>query len=419
MFAGLAVLWLTFPFLCPAQDSIVVVDRGTPPSRVWSVVAFPFKVLQAPFVVVGGMAGWLADRAERGRWVPTAQRLQGAVARRGVRPIVGGQGPNSGMGPRATLGWWPRGVHGRFALLEGGVTQRGYWLTQLRAGAEALDVSVRVEERPRDVFFGIGNPTSAADWADYRLHRVAGGTHLQLRLLPTGSLRLTAALEWSRTRTSAGSDAAHVDIDSAFSSAARPGFGITYQAISPSAGFEYRAGALHAIERRGSWIATQYRWSGSRTSGVADFGVWRAGAGFELPFDRRRRSVVVAVSLESLRRRSSGVVPFYMLPALGGARTLPSFRAERFRDRDALLGMFEYRYRIWSEPGDALWIDAVLFTNAGIVAPRVFDAIDNARVHQSTGLAIALLGRGSALGRIAISKGADGIGITFAMSGGF
>ena len=417
MFAGLAALWLTFPFLCPAQDSIAVVDRGIPPSRVWSVVEFPLKVLQAPLVVVGGMAGWLADRAERGRWVPTAQRLQGAVAKRGVHPTIGGQGPNSGMGPRATLGWWPRGAHGRFALLEGGVTQRGYWLTQLRAGTEAFDVSVRVEERSGDVFFGIGNATREVDWADYRLHRVGAGAHLKLR--PAASLRLTAALEWSRTRTSSGKDAAHIDIDSAFSSAARPGFGITYQVISPSAGLEYRAGAPHAIERRGSWIATQYRWSGSRTSGVADFGVWRAGAGFELPFDHRRRSVVLAVSLESLRPTSPGVVPFYVLPALGGARTLPSFRSERFRDRDALLGMFEYRYRVWSEPGDALWIDAVLFTNAGVVAPRVFDAIANARVHQSTGLAIALLGRGTALGRIAVSKGADGIGITFAMSGGF
>ncbi|HEY3221638.1 MAG TPA: hypothetical protein VGJ80_12970 [Gemmatimonadales bacterium] len=388
-----------------------------PAPGIRSVVEFPLKLLEAPFVVVGGMAGWLADRAERGRWVPTAQRLQVAVAKRGVRPTVGGQGPNSGLGPSATLGWWPHGARGRFALLQGGLTQRGYWLTQLRAGTDALDVGVRVEERSRDVFFGIGNATREEDWADYRLHRVSAGAHLKVQ--PAASWRLMAGLEWARTSTSAGGDGAHIDIDSAFSSAGRPGFGITYQAISPSAGLEYRAGAPHAIERRGSWIASQYRWSGSRTSGVADFGVWRAGAGFELPFDHRRRSVVLAVSVESLRRTSSGVVPFYVLPTLGGARSLPSFRTERFRDRDALLGMFEYRYRVWSEPGDALWIDAVLFTDAGVVAPRVFDALTTARVHQSTGFGIAVLGRGTALGRIAVSKGADGVGITFVMSGGF
>lgn len=144
-----------------------------PPPRVWSVVEFPFKVLQAPLAVVGGLVGWLADRAERGRWVPTAQRVQESVAKRGVRPSVGGQGPNSGLGPTATLGWWPRGASGRFALLQGGVTQRGYWLTQLRVGAEGIEASVRVEERSRDVFFGIGNGSRETDWTDYRLHRVA------------------------------------------------------------------------------------------------------------------------------------------------------------------------------------------------------------------------------------------------------
>ena len=416
MFAGLTALWPTFPFLCPAQDSIAVVDRGMPPPRVWSVIEFPFKLLEAPLAVVGGMVGWLADRAERGRWVSTAQRVQGSVAKRGVRPSVGGQGPNSGLGPTVTLGWWPRGPRARFALLQGGVTQHGYWLTQLRAGSAGIEASVRVEERPRDVFFGIGNGTRETDWADYRLHRVSAGARLAAR--PAAALRLTAAVEWSRTSTSGGGDAAHIDIDSAFSPSARPGFGIAYEAVSLSSGLEYRAGAPHAIERRGSWIATQYRWSGSRSSGVADFGVWRAGAGFELPFDHRRRSVVLALSLESLRPTSSGVVPFYALPALGGTRSLPSFRSDRFRARDALVGTFEYRYRVWSEPDDALWIDAVMFTNAGVVAPRVFDAT-TARVHQSTGIAIAVLGRGAGVGRIAVSKGADGIGVTFAMGSGF
>ncbi len=388
-----------------------------PPPRVWSVLEFPFKVLQAPLVVVGGLVGWFADRAERGRWVSTAQRVQGSVAKRGVRPSLGGHGSNSGMGPTATVGWWPRGASQRFALLQGGVTQRGYWLAQLRAGAGTGEASVRAEERAQDMFFGIGNGTREDDWTDYRLHRISAGARLSAR--PAGSVRMHAAFEWSRTSTSAGSDASHPNIDSALTAAARPGFGITYQAVTVSGGLEYRAGAPHAIERRGSWLAAEYRWTASRTSGVADFGVWRAGAGFELPFDYHRRSIVLALSLESLRPTSSGLVPFYMLPGLGGARTLPSFRSDRFRDRDALLGVLEYRYRVWSEPDDRVWVDAVLFTDAGIVAPRVFDALSTARVHESTGLAIAVVGHGAALGRVGLSKGSDGWGITFVMSRGF
>jgi hypothetical protein len=415
--AGLAAIWLTLPSRSAAQDSVAVVDRGMPPPRIWSVVEFPFKLLQAPLAIVGGVAGWFAERAERGRWVSKAQQVQGSVAKRGLRPSVGGQGPNSGLGPTATLGWWPRGQRGRLALLQGGLTQRGYWLGQLRAGVSGLDATVRVEERSRDVFFGLGNATSRADWSDYRLHRVSAAVRGTAQ--PSARLRLLGTVEWSRSSTSAGSDPSHPDVDSTFSTGTLPGFGITFQAIAVAAGFDYRAGAPHAIERHGNWIAAQYRWSDSRTSGVADFRVWRAGAGVELPFDHRRRSVVLAASLESLRPTSSGVVPFYVLPSLGGARSLPSFRSERFRDRDALVGTFEYRYRVWSDPEDARWIDAVLFTNAGVVAPRVFTALPDARVHQSTGVAIALLSRGAAVGRIAVSKGSDGVGITVVMGSGF
>jgi len=414
--ASLAALWLPLPSFCFAQDSIAVVDRGTPPARVWSIVEFPFKVLQAPLAVVGGVAGWFADRAERGRWVPTAQRVHRSLAKRGVRPSLGGQGSNSGFGPTASVGWVSRGPRARFALLQGGLTQRGYWLGQLRGGSEQVELSLRVEERPRDVFFGIGNMTRFEQWSDYRLHQVSAGARLAASHAP---LYFTAALAWSRRRTWAGTDDAHPGIDATFPAPERPGFGLTYETVALVGGLEYRAGAGHTIERRGHWLAAQYRWNASRTGGIADFGVLRASGGIELPFDHARRSAVLALSFESLRPQSPGVVPFYMLPALGGARTLPSFRSERFRDRDALVGVLEYRYRVWSEPEDALWLDIVLFTNAGVVAARLADALPTARVHQSTGLALAVLSRGATLGRIAISKGADGVGLTVATSSGF
>jgi outer membrane translocation and assembly module TamA len=57
-------------------------------------------------------------------------------------------------------------------------------------------------------------------------------------------------------------------------------------------------------------------------------------------------------------------VPFYLLPALGGANSLRGSLDYRFRDRDLLMLNAEYRFPI------ARAIDAAMFYDAGTVAPE-------------------------------------------------
>jgi hypothetical protein len=274
-----------------------------------------------------------------------------------------------------------------------------------------------LEDRPREAFFGIGNGAREADWSDYRLRRTSWGGRLTVRA--PRRIRLSANIEWTRVVTGRGTADDLPDIDSTFAPAERPGFDATHRAVSVSAGVEWSAGPRHSAARRGSFVSGGYRWSDSRTGGVPDMGVLRASAGVEVPFDHRRRSVVGALSLASLRAASPGQVPFYSLPTLGGAQSLPSFRSERFRDRDVLLGNVEYRYRVWSDPADASWADVVLFTYGGIVAERLTDELGRARLHQSTGFAVALTTRETLLARLGVSKGADGVGVTVTMGGAF
>ena len=406
---------LAFP--CHAQDSITVVDRGGPPARIWSVVELPFKLLESPLRLLGGVAGWVANRAEAGGWVPAVRRVHDALDAHGIRPSVSGQGPNSGFGPTLRLGRGPDTSTDAWAYVQGGATLRGYWLSEARIGVRGVDVYARLEDRPREAFFGIGNGAREADWSDYQLRRASWGGRFTVRA--PRRITLSANVEWTRVVTGRGTADDVPDIDFTFAPGDRPGFDATHRALSVSGGVAWSAGPRHSAARRGSFLSGGYRWSDSRTARVPDMGVLRASAGVEVPFDHRRRSIAAALSVESLRPASPGQVPFYALPTLGGAQSLPSFRSDRFRDRDVLLGKVEYRYRVWSDPDDALWADAVLFTYGGIVAERLVDELAGARLHQSTGFAVAVITRQTLLARIGVSKGADGVGLSLSMGGAF
>jgi len=404
--------------LCHAQDSIVVIDRGMPPPRVWAVLEAPFKVLEVPFRLAGAGVGWVASRAEAGGWVPALRRLQDTLEAHGIRPWVSSQGPNSGVGPELRLGAGFGPMPTAWAHLRGAVTLREYWLAEARLGLRfaprgrpaSLETFARLEDRPKDPFFGLGNESRESDWSDYALRRSTIGSRIVVGVPARIVVRL--GVDWSRVETARGRDDAVPDIDSTFAPAERPGFGAAHRSVVLAGGAEWSAGARHSSERRGSWVALRYRWRVSRSAGVPDDGVLSANAGVELPFDHRRRSVALAVYLESLRPQSAGVPPFYLLPTLGGAQSLPAFRSDRFRDRDVLVTKLEYRYRVWSHPADAVWADAVVFTSRGMVAERL-EELALSRLHGITGAGLALIARGGTLARLAVSGGSDGVGVSF------
>ena len=58
-------------------------------------------------------------------------------------------------------------------------------------------------------------------------------------------------------------------------------------------------------------------------------------------------------------------VPFYMLPSLGGNRTLRGYNDFRFHDRNLLFASVESRWALYRQ------VDAAVFFDAGNVASRV------------------------------------------------
>jgi hypothetical protein len=103
------------------------------------------------------------------------------------------------------------------------------------------------------------------------------------------------------------------------------------------------------------------------------------------------------------------LVPFYLMPSLGGANTMRGYGDYRFHDRALLLVNAEARLALFTH------VDAALFVDAGNVAPRVSDLnLDRA----SYGAGIRLHARRATFARLDVAYG-EGWRFVFRMNDPF
>ncbi len=129
--------------------------------------------------------------------------------------------------------------------------------------------------------------------------------------------------------------------------------------------------------RRGGLYQVQFRRFSDRDGGTYSFSSTRLDLQHFFPFWNQSRVIALRVLAEHADGLgSTGQVPFYAQPTLGGARSLRGYDRQRFRDRSMLLMTAEYRYEV--NP----FIMAAVFYDAGQVAPdwtdfRLSDLRDN------------------------------------------
>ena len=103
----------------------------------------------------------------------------------------------------------------------------------------------------------------------------------------------------------------------------------------------------------------------------------------------------------------NGNVPFYMMPALGGATSLRSFADYRFHDRSTLLAQAELRLALMTH------VDLAFFADAGNVAARVEDLnLDK----QSFGAGLRLHTRRTTFARLDVANGEEGWRVLFRLT---
>jgi hypothetical protein len=105
------------------------------------------------------------------------------------------------------------------------------------------------------------------------------------------------------------------------------------------------------------------------------------------------------------------VVPFYLMPALGGGEALEAFNTYRFRDHDAFWLRAEYRHAVHE------MIDAVGFYEAGTVAASA-RSLSLSQAVQDVGGGVIVHTRDATLLRLDVARGRDGFGLTILFSPG-
>ncbi|HET9369175.1 MAG TPA: BamA/TamA family outer membrane protein [Vicinamibacterales bacterium] len=291
-----------------------------------------------------------------------------------------------------------------YKLAEFGVVSPGH-------AGERLDLSARAGWRDATQvgYFGQGNDTDKDDRANYRFKE----TYLEggLTFRPARWMPLDARVSYEDWQLESGKGSAP-SIETVYTPATAPGLGQspTYLHTDLRAAVDWRyPGPMYA--RRGGFYGVAYnRYDDSDDA---------------LSFDRVDVELIQHVPIWretwvlSLRTRvqstigDDDVVPYFMLPSLGGGHSLRAYTAFRYRDRHSLLASAEWRW-IPNNVG----LDMALFYDAGKVASRR-SALDFSNLTSNWGIGARFHGPLATVLRIEAAKGGEGWHLVFSTSAPF
>jgi len=114
------------------------------------------------------------------------------------------------------------------------------------------------------------------------------------------------------------------------------------------------------------------------------------------------------LAIQALAETSTGDVPFYRLPRLGGDSLLRGFYNGRFRDLNLVAFQAEYRFPVWKRLG------AVIFGAMGSLAQRFREiSFDNLKYAAGLGLRFKIIPKENANLRVDLAFGPGTYGIYF------
>jgi outer membrane protein assembly factor BamA len=131
-----------------------------------------------------------------------------------------------------------------------------------------------------------------------------------------------------------------------------------------------------------------------------------------VPVLRENWVIALRAAASSTDTAAGQDVPYFLMPDLGGNRTVRGYPTWRFRDRNRLILTGEYRWT--ASP----FVDMALFMDAGKVASRVRE-LDLNDMKKSYGIGMTLHTANRTLTRIELARTTDGMGISFSFSPSF
>jgi surface antigen Omp85-like protein len=259
-------------------------------------------------------------------------------------------------------------------------------------------------------FYGFGTAgTSKDDRANYSFTQPYAQALVIVR--PTrGLVFIGGGLEISNWDQGPGSGSAP-SVEEVFSPATLPGLGASPTYLHPqvSAGLDWRTAPGYT--RTGGYVAVTGHHFGDSDDQFSfqrvDYDVIQ-----HVPVLRDTWVLSLRGRVETTFVDNGQVIPFFMLPALGGGSTLRGFSSWRFRDRHSLLLSAEWRVLV------NRFLDTAVFYDAGKVTNRTSD-LDFSGLKSDYGFGFRFHGAIATPLRIEFAKSNEGLALVFSAKAAF
>ena len=280
---------------------------------------------------------------------------------------------------------------------------RGYKAAEATLGvpsfaANRIKVDVRTKwlDAPDVAFYGIGNDQSQDLRRGFSLNRKSVGA--------AGKLRATEILNLGAAFDVIGHETGPVVGSNLLSSETN------YQRSSMFAEIDWRSSPFYT--RRGGLYRVEWSDYQQTNSGNASFRRLDAEVRQFVPVLRENWIIALRGLVSTTDTTPGQIVPFFLLPDLGGSDALRGYSAWRFRDRSRLLLSGEYRWTAGS------LVDMALFIDAGNVGPSLRD-ISIRHLELTRGIGVTFHTPNTTLTRIELARTSEGTRIALSMSPSF
>jgi hypothetical protein len=249
------------------------------------------------------------------------------------------------------------------------MVQARFELPNLASGRLLAGSQVRWQDLTQVTYFGEGPDTSESTRSEYRIKSTNVVGYSAVQATPWLSIGGRAGwLEPSSLLAPAGSfqrgnpDTREVFPDDiVYTIPEQPPF--VHGELSVTADTrDHRSRPTGGALYRAAWS----RYS-DRDTGTFSFRRYEAEGAQFVPLAQDRIVLAIHGWIVGSETSAGEVIPFYLMPSLGGSNTLRAYSDYRFHDRNLLLFTAESRFALFTH------VDAALFVDAGNVAARVAD----------------------------------------------
>ena len=236
----------------------------------------------------------------------------------------------------------------------------------------SLDVGFAFRRLTEAKFWGFGINSLEDDKSDYEWRRFTVGA--KGRSTGKGPLRFSVGAGWEVNEIGTGNDGSLPGIGDTFPLDSLFGAEETLRYVVGSAQFTADFTHLEFLQPRGLRVIGDVAVHGGTGATDSEFLTLQGEVHGYLPINDRQSFALLA--LVEAQPDWGGGVPFYYLSQLGGSEWLRGYKSARFRDRDRLTWMVEWRYEAWRELQGRLRVEWFVFWDGGAVAPSLGELSD-------------------------------------------